>query len=161
MLARLGETEWATDELFEAVLAYRQARNLPLPTAGLEAVYRGGPPHRAAIDATTRRARTALSDAARGRLADIAALLGDPGVAVAFGGRDRAADRPRAYEDAVVAAAAQQGLDKGSMVENFTRVQTFGSGFNHWVELIIDPRAENLWTFKVHIVKENLDVHTP
>lgn len=50
--------------------------------------------------------------------------------------------------------------DKGSLVENFTRVQTFGSGFNHWVELIIDPRAENLWTFKVHIVKENLDVHT-
>jgi len=51
-------------------------------------------------------------------------------------------------------------LDKGSLVENFTRVQTFGSGFNHWVELIIDPRAENLWTFKVHIIKENLDVHT-
>ncbi len=50
--------------------------------------------------------------------------------------------------------------DKGSLVENFTRVQTFGSGFNHWVELIIDPRAENLWTFKVHLVKENLDVHT-
>ncbi|MEY3752706.1 MAG: hypothetical protein RIR75_553 [Actinomycetota bacterium] len=50
--------------------------------------------------------------------------------------------------------------DKGSLVENFTRVQTFGSGFNHWVELIIDPRAENLWTFKVHIIKENLDVHT-
>ena len=50
--------------------------------------------------------------------------------------------------------------DKGSLVENFTRVQTFGSGFNHWVELIIDPRAENLWTFKVHLIKENLDVHT-
>ena len=50
--------------------------------------------------------------------------------------------------------------DKGSLVENFTRVQTFGSGFNHWVELIIDPRAENLWTFKVHVIKENLDVHT-
>ena len=49
--------------------------------------------------------------------------------------------------------------DKGSLVENFTRVQTFGSGFNHWVELIIDPRAENLWTFKVHIIKENLDTH--
>ncbi|CAB4333927.1 unannotated protein [freshwater metagenome] len=49
--------------------------------------------------------------------------------------------------------------DKGSLVENFTRVQTFGSGFNHWVELIIDPRAENLWTFKVHIIKENLDIH--
>lgn len=51
--------------------------------------------------------------------------------------------------------------DKGSLVENFTRVQTFGSGFNHWVELIIDPRAENLWTFKVHIIKANVDVHTP
>ena len=50
--------------------------------------------------------------------------------------------------------------DKGSLVENFTRVQTFGSGFNHWVELIIDPRADNLWTFKVHVIKENLDVHT-
>jgi hypothetical protein len=50
--------------------------------------------------------------------------------------------------------------DKGSLVENFTRVQTFGSGFNHWVELIIDPRAENLWTFQVHIVKANLDTHT-
>jgi len=49
--------------------------------------------------------------------------------------------------------------DKGSLVENFTRVQTFGSGFNHWVELIIDPRAENLWTFKVHIISENLDAH--
>ena len=50
--------------------------------------------------------------------------------------------------------------DKGSLVENFTRVQTFGSGFNHWVEVIIDPRADNLWTFKVHIIKDNLDVHT-
>jgi hypothetical protein len=50
--------------------------------------------------------------------------------------------------------------DKGSLVENFTRVQTFGSGFNHWVELIIDPRADNLWTFKVHILKDNLDTHT-
>ena len=50
--------------------------------------------------------------------------------------------------------------DKGSLVENFTRVQTFGSGFNHWVELVIDPRSENLWSFKVHIIKENLDPHT-
>jgi len=49
--------------------------------------------------------------------------------------------------------------DKGSLVENFTRVQTFGSGFNHWVELIIDPHSDNLWTFKVHIIKENLDAH--
>ena len=49
--------------------------------------------------------------------------------------------------------------DKGSLVENFTRVQTFGSGFNHWVELIIDPRDPNLWSFKVHMIKANLDKH--
>jgi hypothetical protein len=51
--------------------------------------------------------------------------------------------------------------DKGSLVENFTRVQTFGSGFNHWVELVIDPRSANLWSFKVHIIKANVDKHTP
>lgn len=49
--------------------------------------------------------------------------------------------------------------DKGSLVENFTRVQTFGSGFNHWVELIIDPRDVNVWTFKVHLIKENFATH--
>lgn len=111
VLTRLGETEWATDELFEAHLAYRQALGLALPNAGLEAVYRGGPPRRASPDATTRRARAALPEAARSRLAEIAALLGNPGVAIAFGGRGRAGDRPRAYEEAVVAAAAQHGLD--------------------------------------------------
>jgi len=52
--------------------------------------------------------------------------------------------------------------DKGSLVENFTRVQTFGSGFNHWVELVVDPRnKQQLWTFKVHIIPGNVDVHTP
>ena len=49
--------------------------------------------------------------------------------------------------------------DKGSLVENFTRVQTFGSGFNHWVELKIDPRTPGLWTFVPHIVAANVAVH--
>ncbi len=49
--------------------------------------------------------------------------------------------------------------DKGSLVENFTRVQTFGSGFNHWVELQIDPKSTNLWTFVPHIISANLDSH--
>jgi len=111
VLARIGETEWATDELFEAHLAFRQAHGLPMPNAGLEAIYRGGPPRRAALDATTRRARAVLPEAARARLAEVAALLGDPGVAIAFGGRGRASDRPRAYEAAVVSASAEHGLD--------------------------------------------------
>ena len=51
--------------------------------------------------------------------------------------------------------------DKGSLVENFTRVQTFGSGANHWVELIVDPHSKNLWTFKTHVIASNLDVRTP
>lgn len=46
--------------------------------------------------------------------------------------------------------------DKGDLVTNFTRVQTFGSGFNHWVELVIDPRDPNLWSFKVHIIAANV-----
>lgn len=50
--------------------------------------------------------------------------------------------------------------DKGSLVENFTRVQTFGSGFNHWVELQIDPKNPNLWTFIPHLVSANLDKHS-
>ena len=49
--------------------------------------------------------------------------------------------------------------DKGSLVENFTRVQTFGSAFNHWVELVVDPSSANLWTFKTHIVKANVVTH--
>lgn len=51
--------------------------------------------------------------------------------------------------------------DKGSLVENFTRVQTFGSGFNHLVELVVDPYSQNLWNFKVHAIAANLDVHKP
>ncbi len=49
--------------------------------------------------------------------------------------------------------------DKGTLVENFTRVQTFGSGFNHWVELQIDPKNPNLWNFNVHIVTANIGKH--
>ena len=49
--------------------------------------------------------------------------------------------------------------DKGSLVENFTRVQTFGSGFNHWVELTVDPNSPNLWSFTPRLVAANLAKH--
>jgi len=49
--------------------------------------------------------------------------------------------------------------DKGSLVEYFTRVQTFGSGFNHWVELVVDPSDPNLWSFHPRVIKENLAAH--
>ncbi len=49
--------------------------------------------------------------------------------------------------------------DKGALVANFTRVQTFGSGFNHWVELGVDPAKPGLWTFTPHIISGNLAAH--
>ena len=49
--------------------------------------------------------------------------------------------------------------DKGNLVEYFTRVQTFGSGFNHWVQLTIDPKNPNLWTFTPRIIAANLAAH--
>jgi hypothetical protein len=49
--------------------------------------------------------------------------------------------------------------DKGNLVENFTRVQTFGSAFNHWVELGVDPSKPGLWTFTPHIISGNLASH--
>jgi len=49
--------------------------------------------------------------------------------------------------------------DKGALVANFTRVQTFGSGFNHWVELNVDPSKPGLWAFTPHIITGNLTAH--
>jgi len=49
--------------------------------------------------------------------------------------------------------------DKGALVANFTRVQTFGSAFNHWIELGVDPANPNLWSFTPHIITGNLAAH--
>jgi hypothetical protein len=49
--------------------------------------------------------------------------------------------------------------DKGALVTNFTRVQTFGSGFNHWVQLDIDPSNPLLWTITPKLVKSNIPTH--
>ena len=49
--------------------------------------------------------------------------------------------------------------DKGALVSNFTRIQTFGSAFNHWVELGVDPSNPNLWTFTPHIITGDLAAH--
>ena len=49
---------------------------------------------------------------------------------------------------------------KGALVENFTRVQTFGSGQNHWVSVDVDPRSPQVFTFRQQIVRANLADHT-
>lgn len=45
------------------------------------------------------------------------------------------------------------------MVENFTRVETFGVPDVHWVRAIVDPKDPNLFTFKPEIVRKNLADH--
>jgi hypothetical protein len=38
--------------------------------------------------------------------------------------------------------------DEGRLTANFTRVEVFGSADNSWVEMAIDPTAENVFSFK-------------
>ena len=45
------------------------------------------------------------------------------------------------------------------IVENFTRVETFGFPDTHWVRAIVDPRDPNVFSFRPEIVKENLVKH--
>ncbi len=41
------------------------------------------------------------------------------------------------------------------MIENVTRVENFGSQHVHWVEVIVDARDENVFSFKQHIIEAN------
>jgi hypothetical protein len=47
----------------------------------------------------------------------------------------------------------------GNTIENFTRVQTFGSDQSHWVGATVDSRDPNVFTFHPHIVAANLPVY--
>ena len=41
-------------------------------------------------------------------------------------------------------------------LENFTRVETFGSPYAHWVHVTLDPSDPNVFTFRQRIVKANV-----
>ncbi len=45
------------------------------------------------------------------------------------------------------------------MIENFTRVETFGNPESHWVRVIVDSKDPNVFTYKDEIVKKNLVKH--
>jgi hypothetical protein len=47
------------------------------------------------------------------------------------------------------------GLVKRRFIANFTRVENFGPGRVHWVEVTVDPKSKNLFTFKPVIVEAN------
>jgi hypothetical protein len=51
------------------------------------------------------------------------------------------------------------GSASGRMIENFTRVETFGFPDTHWVRAAVDPGNPNVFSFRPEIVKENLTKH--
>lgn len=52
----------------------------------------------------------------------------------------------------LMAATVADGMQS---VENVTRVENFGSQYMHWVEVSVDPRDENVFSFRQHIIKAN------
>ncbi len=61
--------------------------------------------------------------------------------------------------DAATVNAA--GDDGPNVIENFTRVTTFGEAQNHWVSATVDPEDPNVFTFHQHLVHANLPTYTP
>jgi hypothetical protein len=51
------------------------------------------------------------------------------------------------------------GAKSGRIVENFTRVETFGFPDTHWVRAIVDPADPQVFSFRQEIVKENAASH--
>lgn len=49
----------------------------------------------------------------------------------------------------------------GRRIENFTRVETFGSPDVHWLRATVDFHDPNLFSFRPEIVKQNLVDHQP
>lgn len=51
------------------------------------------------------------------------------------------------------------GSTSRRMIENFTRVETYGFPDTHWIRVTIDPEDPNIFRFRQEIVKENLVEH--
>ena len=47
----------------------------------------------------------------------------------------------------------------GRIIENFTRVETFGTPDVHWVRVIADLNDPNIFTFRPEIVEKNVVNH--
>lgn len=110
-LILLDRYQAAADELSQAYLAYRDARGGHRLRSGLESVFANGSPRRYSGNRTMRRSRARLDQDTRNRLAELAALLGDHGIAVRFAGHETADAHPLAYATLVEAASQRYGLD--------------------------------------------------
>jgi hypothetical protein len=53
------------------------------------------------------------------------------------------------------------GLAAPNVVENFTRVTTFGEAQNHWVSVTIDPEDPNVFAFHQHLIAADIPAYTP
>ncbi|BFU45424.1 hypothetical protein [Krasilnikovia sp. MM14-A1004] len=53
------------------------------------------------------------------------------------------------------------GAAGANVVENFTRVTTFGEYQNHWVSVTVDPDDPNVFQFHPHIIAANVPTYTP
>lgn len=98
-------------QLYEAMLAYREAIGRAIRRSGLESVARGDNRARVFVPFPTRRARRSIDAADRKVLSDIGDAIGDFGAATGWGGWDAVTERPRAYAAQVEAAAERHGLD--------------------------------------------------
>ncbi len=90
-------------------------------------------------------------------LARLSIDFGGPVVLVNGDSHSFQIDKP--LTDAATISAA--GSDGGNVIENFTRVTTFGSAQNHWVSATVDPRDPNVFTFHQHLVAANIPTYIP
>jgi hypothetical protein len=49
-----------------------------------------------------------------------------------------------------------RGVAVTPALENFTRVETFGTPYHHWVHVTVDPNDPNVFTFRPRLVAANL-----
>ncbi|GIF02465.1 hypothetical protein [Actinoplanes siamensis] len=82
-----------------------------------------------------------------------------PGKVVLVNGDSHSFEVTKPLTDYATTNAA--GLAGPNVVENFTRVTTFGETQNHWVSATIDPEDPNIFTFEQHLVAANLPAYTP
>ena len=73
------------------------------------------------------------------------------------------ADETRAFKGQVVLVHGdthvfqidKSFLDQSHVIQNFTRVETFGSGNPHWVKATVNPNSRNVFSFEPMIVPGN------
>lgn len=108
---RLEKVPEARQQLYEAFLAWREAKGRAIRRCGLESVARGAKRPRRYTSWQVKRDRRALDAADLETLVAISYAIGETGAATGFGGWDEVQERPRAHAALVEEAARRHGLD--------------------------------------------------